>query len=144
MARIKEMGENVDLKDFEGVETEIMARLAADQAEKALNGVDRSSESKRISTNESDDFNLDEELMQRRQEYTDNESEIDSENEDDLGNDEELNDFINDDGEEEEQRNKFQKREIPFSFSDSDNETSNLTSYSRPRSHALIQESDSE
>lgn len=89
------MGENVDLKDFEGVETEVMAKLAADQAEKALDG---SREGKSISTKEeSNDFDLEAELLLHRRtaEYTDNESEIESENGD--LDAEELKDFINDD-----------------------------------------------
>lgn len=93
------MGENVDLKDFEGVETEVMAKLAADQAEKALDG---SREGKSISTKEeSNDFDLEAELLLHRRaaEYTDNESEIESENGD--LDAEELKDFINDDEEEE-------------------------------------------
>lgn len=99
MGRIKEMGENVDLKDFEGVETEVMAKLAADQAEKALDGGSR--EGKSISTKEeSNDFDLEAELLLHRRatEYTDNESEIESEDGD--LDAEELKDFINDDEEE--------------------------------------------
>lgn len=94
------MGDNVDLKDLEVVEGEIMTRIATNEAEKAMESISAGLESRNQDANE--DFNVEEFLAApqprtriERPEFTDNESESESED-DEIEYARELREFIDD------------------------------------------------
>jgi hypothetical protein len=109
LARLKEMGENVDLRDLEAVEGEIMTRIATNEAEKAMENISAGLESRNQDADEADlDFNVEEFLaapQQRtrteRPEFTDNEEESESED-DEVEYAREMKEFINDKSDESE------------------------------------------
>jgi hypothetical protein len=139
------MGEDVDVRDLETVESEIMTRLATNEAEKAMESISAGLEAEtaiKASSKELIDFNIDELLSSRRNErferserteFVDNESEEEDEEEEDYSK--EMNDFINDHSDESEREdeddefrdfemkpNKKVKRRITFNFSDDEEE----------------------
>ena len=104
------MGENVDLRDLETVESEIMTRLATNEAEKAMESISAGLGTRNQDADEGDmDFNVEEFLAApqlrtrtERPEFTDNESESESED-DEEEYAREMNEFINDRSDEIEQ-----------------------------------------
>lgn len=144
------MGEDVDVRDLETVESEIMTRLATTEAERAMEsisaGLETGSNAQASSTGM--DFNIDELLTRNRSqriersertEYTDNESEEESE-EDEEEYAREMKEFINDRSDDESEKDandeaefsdseikpanqQFKKgKGITFNFSDDDDE----------------------
>ena len=128
------MGEDVDLKDLETVESEIMTKLATTEAEKAMENISASLETQPAPSKTDLDFNIDELLIgmsrsrterterSERTEFTDNESENESEDDEEEFA-KEMGDFIDDGSDESEaERPQFnsESEEEEAEFSDSD------------------------
>ena len=127
------MGEDVDLRDLETVESEIMTKLATTEAEKAMECISAGLKANNRATSTESDFNIDELLTRNRSEriergerteFTDNESGSESlEDEEEYAK--EMNGFINDRSDESEREPSLEsesenEEEEEAEFSDSE------------------------